>query len=96
MKKRQYVLIFLEIRICFNILNSIQYNQLSLLMNIYADKSLATFFQNEYEVWVKRPRALFSSWYELYPVQRVRFRASMVHLKMWKCFSLKFLKWVLM
>ncbi len=42
-------------------------DQLSLLMNTYADKSLATIFPNEYEIWVERPRALFSSWYELFP-----------------------------
>ena len=41
--------------------------QLNLLMNIYSDRSLATIFPDEYEVWVERPRALFSSWYELFP-----------------------------
>ena len=41
--------------------------QLNLLMNIYTDRSLATIFPDEYEVWVERPRALFSSWYELFP-----------------------------
>ena len=41
--------------------------QLNLLMNIYSDRSLATVFPDEYEVWVERPRALFSSWYELFP-----------------------------
>ncbi|MCU7495222.1 MAG: alpha-1,4-glucan--maltose-1-phosphate maltosyltransferase [Ignavibacteria bacterium] len=42
-------------------------DELSLLMGLYADKSAATVFQQEYEVWVERHRALFSSWYELFP-----------------------------
>lgn len=42
-------------------------DQLSLLMNKYTDRSLATVFPDEYEIWVESPRALFSSWYELFP-----------------------------
>lgn len=36
-------------------------------MKLYADKTTVTVFQEEYEVWVERSRALFSSWYELFP-----------------------------
>lgn len=42
-------------------------SELALLMKLYTDKDHATVFQNEYEVWVERHRALFSSWYELFP-----------------------------
>ena len=42
-------------------------DQLSVLMNQYSNRSLATLFPDEYEVWVESPRALFSSWYELFP-----------------------------
>ncbi|MGA9294249.1 MAG: alpha-1,4-glucan--maltose-1-phosphate maltosyltransferase [Ignavibacteriaceae bacterium] len=41
--------------------------RLSLLMRACADRSLATIFPDEYQVWVESPRALFSSWYELFP-----------------------------
>ena len=41
--------------------------ELSILMKLYTDKSNATVFKDEYEVWVERHRALFSSWYELFP-----------------------------
>ncbi len=37
------------------------------LMYKYTDRSIATVFENEYEVWVERKRALFSSWYEFFP-----------------------------
>lgn len=42
-------------------------NRLSKLMHAYTNRDLATLFPDEYEVWVERPRALFSSWYELFP-----------------------------
>jgi starch synthase (maltosyl-transferring) len=62
--------------------NSALDNQLSFLMNTYYDRSLATVFPDEYQIWVENPRALFSSWYELFG--------------MLKNFFLKSLKWVLM
>ncbi len=33
------------------------------LMFRFTDRSLATVFENEYEIWVERKKALFSSWY---------------------------------
>ncbi|MGE5498395.1 MAG: alpha-1,4-glucan--maltose-1-phosphate maltosyltransferase [Syntrophothermus sp.] len=41
--------------------------ELTSLMNRYNDKSTATVFHQEYEIWVERDRALFSAWYELFP-----------------------------
>ncbi|MEJ2636545.1 MAG: alpha-1,4-glucan--maltose-1-phosphate maltosyltransferase [Calditrichia bacterium] len=41
--------------------------QLTQLMFEYADRGLATVFPEEYRVWVERPKALFSAWYELFP-----------------------------
>jgi len=41
--------------------------QLSRLMFEHADRSLATEFPKAYTVWVERPKALFSAWYELFP-----------------------------
>lgn len=41
--------------------------ELSLLMQLNTDKSTASVFQQEYEAWVERHRALFSAWYELFP-----------------------------
>ena len=42
-------------------------NEISLLMQAYPDRSLATRFERDLEVVVDRSRALFSAWYEFFP-----------------------------
>ncbi len=37
------------------------------LMFKYTDRSMATVFEKEYDIWVERKKALFSSWYEFFP-----------------------------
>ncbi|MGA7853147.1 MAG: alpha-1,4-glucan--maltose-1-phosphate maltosyltransferase [Candidatus Acidiferrales bacterium] len=37
------------------------------LMTRYPDRSRATTYEKELQVWVDRPKARFSSWYELFP-----------------------------
>ena len=37
------------------------------LMFKYTDRSMATVFGKEYDIWVERKKALFSSWYEFFP-----------------------------
>ncbi|MFZ0884702.1 MAG: alpha-1,4-glucan--maltose-1-phosphate maltosyltransferase [Candidatus Acidiferrales bacterium] len=37
------------------------------LMRRYPDRSRATTYEKELQVWVDRPKARFSSWYELFP-----------------------------
>ncbi len=41
--------------------------EMALLMTRYPDRSRATTFEKELQVWVDRPKARFSSWYELFP-----------------------------
>ncbi|MGA7191809.1 MAG: maltotransferase domain-containing protein, partial [Candidatus Acidiferrales bacterium] len=40
---------------------------LTQLMTRYPDRSRATTYEKELQVWVDRPKARFSSWYELFP-----------------------------
>ncbi len=44
--------------------NSEEFTQ---LMTRYPDRSRATTYEKELQVWVDRPKARFSSWYELFP-----------------------------
>ena len=37
------------------------------LMFKHTDRTMATVFNQEYDIWVERKRALFSSWYEFFP-----------------------------
>ena len=67
--------------------------KLTCLMYKYTDRSMATVFENEYEVWVERKKALFSSWYEFFPRSTGR-TADTEHSKMRKSFCLISPKWV--
>ena len=44
-----------------------QGEELAQLMARYPDRSRATTYERELQVWVDRPKARFSSWYELFP-----------------------------
>ncbi|MGA7027486.1 MAG: alpha-1,4-glucan--maltose-1-phosphate maltosyltransferase [Candidatus Acidiferrales bacterium] len=41
--------------------------ELAQLMSRYPDRSRATTYEKELQVWVDRPKARFSSWYEMFP-----------------------------
>ncbi len=44
-----------------------QSEDLTRLMERYPDRTRATTFEKELKVWVDRPKARFSSWYEMFP-----------------------------